>query len=577
MPNSSDPAGKKEDHSPFSVGKAWGRIRQDWADLLTISHARKDEVRSEIADGSSPGSRYYILLSIAALISALGLLTNSPAVIIGAMLISPLMTPIFGISLGLVSGRPLLVRKALMSEFGGVALTVLAGLIVGKLPLYFHVTGEMLARTKPTLLDLGVATLAGLAGCLAMIVEKISPVLPGIAIATSLVPPLATTGLCLAFGAYEGAWGSFLLFFANFLAILIVSGLMFIGAGFVRKSEMPSKLNITRQFSSAILSLIVVCIFLTRALISVVDQYKTSATIESLLNEALAVEPATTLEEFKFKKNLESIDILAVLRAARPLSPSKVKEIETRLGDALELRPKLVVRCTIVKDISATGSTSVVIDTNLDGTFITDRLTYPVKRFQLAEQALREVLDSYPGLFLREVEFIRLEEVPIVIATIESSSAINAAHVKGFEQAIQLKLQDPEVRLLVRSADLVGVTRKGRVLFGKAHLSKLPRKEALLQDQVENSVFMRLRALKDIYPLNVDAIRRGEGWQVRAEVVSPQTMSPQEVGRIEKEVSKDLKLPVQLEVWLRQDILISGAGFAPKKDYAENDESRGDN
>ncbi len=83
------------------------------------------------------------------------------------------------------------------------------------MPFTLEVTSEMLARTRPTLIDLMVAMLAGLAGCLTWIDERVSPVLPGVAIATAIVPPLAACGLGLAFGSYEAAWGAFLLFLAT--------------------------------------------------------------------------------------------------------------------------------------------------------------------------------------------------------------------------------------------------------------------------------------------------------------------------------------------------------------------------
>jgi uncharacterized membrane protein len=79
-------------------------------------------------------------------------------------------------------------------------------------PLPLQVTPERLSRTEPNLMDLLVAVLAGVAGTYALIGARLSPALPGVAIATAIVPPLANSGLCLAMGAYQGAWGSFLLF-----------------------------------------------------------------------------------------------------------------------------------------------------------------------------------------------------------------------------------------------------------------------------------------------------------------------------------------------------------------------------
>jgi uncharacterized hydrophobic protein (TIGR00271 family) len=193
---------------------AWCKdcFSRGFMDLLSVDDCRKSEVLDDIGIGSTPKATYYLLLSISVLISGFGVLTNSPAVVIGAMLVSPLMTPIFGISLGLVRGDMVLLRKAFVAEFGGVVIAVGVAAILGMFPFAQEVTPEMLSRTSPTLLDLLVAALAGVAGCLAMIDERISPVLPGIAMATALTPPLAVSGLCLAFGAYEGAWGAFFYF-----------------------------------------------------------------------------------------------------------------------------------------------------------------------------------------------------------------------------------------------------------------------------------------------------------------------------------------------------------------------------
>ena len=133
------------------------RIADSFIDLLSTSENRKQEVRDDISIGSTPRTAYYLLLSISILIAAFGLVTNSAAVVIGAMLVSPLMTPIFGISLGLIRGNMTLLRKAFVAEFVGVIIGIGAAAILGLLPFLNEVTPEMLSRTSPTLIDLVVA------------------------------------------------------------------------------------------------------------------------------------------------------------------------------------------------------------------------------------------------------------------------------------------------------------------------------------------------------------------------------------------------------------------------------------
>ena len=244
---------------------------------LRVSPERQEVVIREIDYGCQPGGRFYALVATSTLIACLGLIGNSTAVVIGAMLVAPLMTPIFGISLSLVRGEALMLGRAIRAEIMGVVLAVGIAALFGSLPMALEVTPEMLARTRPNLLDLLVAVLAGFAGAYAMTNERLSPALPGVAIATAIVPPLANVGLCLAVGAYQGAYGSFLLFLANFLSILVVSSLVFIAAGLVRAVPIE-RWGFVRRFGVPGLGFLVVAVLLTQPLVHIVkDRYLTSA------------------------------------------------------------------------------------------------------------------------------------------------------------------------------------------------------------------------------------------------------------------------------------------------------------
>ena len=543
-------------------------IRDEARSLFTVSPERKQAVRSDISDGSVPDMRYYILLAISSLIAALGLVTDSPAVVIGAMLISPLMTPIFGISLGLLRGNVTLLRRSLIGEFGGVALAIFVAMLLGFLPIPFDITREMLARTEPTLLDLGVATLAGLAGCMAMIDERISPVLPGIAIATAIVPPLATSGLCIALGAYQGAWGAFLLFFANFLAILIVSFILFVVAGFVHRWEMGSKLNVLRKLSSALIGFLIVGFLLTQALMGMVENLSDKNEIESILEKELSNEPATTVTHLLFKKKDNSLDILATVRTPRVLTSRKIKDLQNRIAERIGMNTQLIVRCDIVTDVSATGSTSAVVSENLDGEFISTNLNPTVKRFQLAEQALREVLEDQPALSLREFDLLELKQGPLILATVQSSRPLAASDVAEFEKTIQQRLDDPELRLLIRSEAIIGISSKGRVLYGRAHFGNLTAEEEATRKLIEETTHATIEGIKDMFVTSVDAMRKDDGWAVRAEVFGPRLLSPVEVKAVENKGAQVAGQPVTLDVWARTELVVTSKEYIPIGEYS---------
>jgi uncharacterized hydrophobic protein (TIGR00271 family) len=202
---------------------------------LRIDPTSKPEVYLEIDGGADFTSlSYWLQILFSAGIATLGLVLNSPAVIIGAMLISPLMGPIMAIGLGLAAGDLYLTLKAIANLVASMVVAILvSALIVWLLP--FHsATTEILARTKPNLLDLGIALFSGLAGSVAVcrpgkVDGSAVPTLPGVAIAVALMPPLCTMGFGLGAGANTRIMGGAgLLFLTNLVAIVSSAFVVFL-------------------------------------------------------------------------------------------------------------------------------------------------------------------------------------------------------------------------------------------------------------------------------------------------------------------------------------------------------------
>jgi uncharacterized hydrophobic protein (TIGR00271 family) len=200
--------------------RAW---RHWWTALVrTVGH---EDILAKAAEDASFSFNYAFMVAISAGIATLGLLLNSPAVIIGAMLISPLMGPIvssgfaltgFNVEMGRRSARTLL--------YGAIAAVAFAAIIAALSPVK-ELTPEILARTRPNLFDLAVAILSGAAGGYAMIRGRGGAIV-GVAIATALMPPLAVVGYGLATWQWPVARGALLLFVTNMVAIsLAVAGL----------------------------------------------------------------------------------------------------------------------------------------------------------------------------------------------------------------------------------------------------------------------------------------------------------------------------------------------------------------
>jgi len=167
---------------------------------------------------------FLMLMLLSTIMAAIGLIQNSTAVVIGAMLVAPLMTPLLGVGLALVQGNPVLATLSLRSVAFGLCVSLLGGLIVGLLtPSFVEPTREMLARGSPGLLDLSVAFAAGLAAAYASSRPNLIAALPGVAIAAALVPPIAASGLALSLGDFPLAVSALLLFAINMVTIVLAS------------------------------------------------------------------------------------------------------------------------------------------------------------------------------------------------------------------------------------------------------------------------------------------------------------------------------------------------------------------
>ncbi|MBN1288845.1 MAG: DUF389 domain-containing protein [Actinobacteria bacterium] len=189
--------------------------------------------------------KFFVLLFLAGVIATYGVVSDSVATIIGAMIVAPLMTPIMAVSLSSLSGdgKNIAISTGLVAA-GAVFTVFLAWGLAAVLPGMVQVAGNtsIASRTSPRVIDLIVALAAGAAGAFATSREDVSDALPGVAIAVSLVPPLSVVGVCLSAGEAGDATGALVLFLTNFLAIVAAGLLVFAimgygGASLSRKNQ----------------------------------------------------------------------------------------------------------------------------------------------------------------------------------------------------------------------------------------------------------------------------------------------------------------------------------------------------
>jgi uncharacterized hydrophobic protein (TIGR00271 family) len=536
---------------------------------LRVSSERKLEIVREIKVGSQPSRSFYILLLAATLIASFGLMANSTAVVIGAMLVSPLMTPIIGMSLALVRGNGKLFWRATQAEIFGVMLAIGVAALFGLLPVNPEPTAEMLARTQPNLLDLLVAVLAGFAGAYAMVDERISPALPGVAIATAIVPPLANTGLCLGLGAYAGAWGSFLLFFANFISILLVASAVFLAAGLASEFLSKSPWEFIRRFAWATLAFLVLIVVLSNALMEIVQARKLDSDIKQVLTVELANRYASLDSQIHKTQNNE-VDILATVRAPRIIPPDEVGKIQEVLFRRLQKPIHLIVRTTIASDMSATGSTRQVVGRNLNGVFMNATISDKEMVLKSAEQVIREQLAYRPDYIFEDVDYGQTPRGKVILAAVEGISPPTGEEIRKVEHLIQERVQDPTLSLIVRFTPSILFDRYGQYLYGWSFSGEItPEKEKLARD-IQAAVNQVFRAhYPDVHPVKLYYNLFENKWRILVEATGTGPLAFNDRLRIEKMVTEQVAHPVQISIWFRMETVMTEGGQIPYQDFIQ--------
>ncbi|MBA2956162.1 DUF389 domain-containing protein [Nocardioides sp. MAH-18] len=186
-----------------------------------------DDLNLRSGDARAKQSAFWAMLVLSAIIASAGVITDSTATVIGAMIIAPLSTPIMGIALSIVLGR----RNGSVVYVTLGTITVIIIGVVFSLAVPQNIAllsnSQIASRTSPGLADLVAAIATGFAGAIALSRRDVAAVLPGVAIAISLVPPLAVVGVCLGQGAPNLAAGACLLFFSNLLAMVAAGVITF--------------------------------------------------------------------------------------------------------------------------------------------------------------------------------------------------------------------------------------------------------------------------------------------------------------------------------------------------------------
>ncbi len=210
-----------------AIADFWNQSSGDWQ-WLSEKPMPVVGINRQLWKASVPSLSFFFLLGMSAVIATLGLLAGSAATIIGAMIVAPLMGPIIGIAYAMVVANRRLLRRSSLTLLTGVIMTVGVSVLIAQVVGLRTLNPEVMARVRPTLIDLGVALAAGAAGAFAKSRRSIADALPGVAIAVALVPPLSVVGIGLSLGDRAVSLGALILFTTNLIGIIFSGGLVFL-------------------------------------------------------------------------------------------------------------------------------------------------------------------------------------------------------------------------------------------------------------------------------------------------------------------------------------------------------------
>lgn len=245
--DASQPSGPRPTQALLHALRSWLHHRFS----LSGDQAPLADIDARFRDGVEFRGTNVWLLVTAIFVASVGLNVNSTAVIIGAMLISPLMGPIMGIGYGVGRQDFALIKRAFRNLWLAVVISLVTAAVYFFLSPLKEAQSELLARTSPSLWDLIIALFGGLAGAVGITRKEKSNVIPGVAIATALMPPLCTAGFGLASGQLQYFLGALYLFFINsvFIALATIVVVRLMALPLVQANDAPAQRRLNRLVS----------------------------------------------------------------------------------------------------------------------------------------------------------------------------------------------------------------------------------------------------------------------------------------------------------------------------------------
>ncbi len=455
------------------LGKMRGLFLADWKRRVSAVNHRA--VAKQVYRESRTTAGYFLLLTLANLIALAGLLTNSAPAIIGAMLISPLMGPILSFGFGFITGDVEVLRFSVRKIGLSIGLTVVVAAAAAYLSPLQLATPEILSRTRPSLFDLLVAILAGTAGAGALCTKRsILTIVPGVAIATAVIPPLSVCGYGLGTRQWSILWGGFFLFFTNFVAITLATCAVFFAFGF-RPGEgtVTSPRTLRNRMLALLVLLAIISVPLVLTLRDSVVEMRDRRAIRASLENSFGQATLSNLSHRALADGTVSVE--AILNTVEYRSVEEVSKAEAALAKALGhpatlyleqvkmLRGGVIPSAAPLVRVRTPGET--LSDANRDANEVLVQIV-PLVSEMLAPATLEDA----------SIVFEKGPHAPTIRLLVRRDIPLAAEEHKFLERYIQEHLQQP----VVLKADLTPMVEP--LLFERSQVSLSEDHQARLRE-----------------------------------------------------------------------------------------------
>lgn len=392
------------------------------------------------------GTNLWILM-FAILIASLGLNVNSTAVIIGAMLISPLMGPIIGMGLSVGISDTELLKHALKNYGVATLISVVTATAYFFLSPLSEAQSELLARTSPTLYDVLIAFCGGAAGVLALTTKSKGQVIPGVAIATALMPPLCTAGYGLATAQWSYFFGAFYLFFINsvFIATATFLGVKLLRFHSVQKADSEAARRGRRVISCVVLITLIPAVMMT---VNIVRDNVFEHNVKDFVRAELDHQGTQILSSQAMN------DTLRVVAVGQEITEGKIAEARERMKFyGLEDMQLVVIQAS--NDVGFALATSQLNSAEQTNTLLTSQLS-DLQR-QLSSYTVYDTLTVYitseAKTLFPEVDNIsvgRLAGKTVAVVSRREGRAVTADHREKLNAWLRARMQEQNLDIIIK-------------------------------------------------------------------------------------------------------------------------------